>query len=106
MICISGYAHYEINDGNLRVKGIYRRTITINSITNKDIKIADLKEFEEFSPYLRTNGIGFPGYYEGWFRLKYGEKRISLIRTKDKKQFICPPITIFRLSLVPKILKE
>lgn len=106
MICISGYAHYEISDGNLRVKGIYIRTITINSITNKDIKIRDLKEFGEFSPYLRTNGIGFFGYYKEWFRLKNGEKCICLLELKTKKQFICPPITIFRLSYVPKILKE
>jgi PH (Pleckstrin Homology) domain-containing protein len=95
MICISGYAHYEISDGNLLVKGIYRRTITINSITNKDIKIGDLKELGEFSPYLRTNGIGFPGYYEGRFRLKNGEKCILLIRTKDKKTFYMPAINNF-----------
>ncbi|MGN6624753.1 MAG: hypothetical protein ACTHKK_11480 [Candidatus Nitrosocosmicus sp.] len=85
MICISGYAHYEISDDSLRVKGIYRITITINSITNKDIKIRHLKELEVFSPYLRTDGIGFPGYYEGYLWLKNGEKCIMIIRNKDKK---------------------
>jgi hypothetical protein len=99
---LSGYAHYEITDGNLRIKGIYRKTITINSILNEGIKIRDLKKLAEYRPYIRTNGIGFPGYYEGWFRLKNGEKCILLIRSKDKKIVYIPTKNNFSVILSSK----
>jgi hypothetical protein len=46
--------------------------------------------------------MGFPGYYEGRFRLKNGEKCILLIRTKDKKTFYIPTINNFSIILSSK----
>ena len=81
----SNYARYEITANSLRLYGLYGKNIKRELIIKESIKIINLDEKSDFIPILRTNGIGFPGYSEGWFRLKNREKALVLIRGKTKK---------------------
>ena len=81
----SNYARYEITANSLRLYGLYGKNIKRELIIKESIKIINLDEKSDYIPILRTNGIGFPGYSEGWFRLKNREKALVLIRGKTKK---------------------
>jgi hypothetical protein len=81
----SNYARYEITSNSLRLYGLYGKNIKRELIIKESIKIINLDEKSDYIPVLRTNGIGFPGYSEGWFRLKNREKALVLIRGKTKK---------------------
>jgi hypothetical protein len=77
------------NEG-LRIKGaLYGRTIAKDSLVIKDVRILNLLEDSTYSPGIRTNGVGPPGYLEGWFRLKNKEK--ALLFLTDRKQVVYIP---------------
>jgi hypothetical protein len=71
---------FEVNDQGLRIKGgIYGRFIPKEEITTENIQILDLNTYPEYKPRIRTNGIGLPGYDEGWFKLKNNEKALLFL---------------------------
>jgi hypothetical protein len=81
----SKYARYEITANSLKLYGLYGKNIKKDFIIKEGIRIINLEEKSDYTPYLRTNDIGFPRYCEGWFRLKNREKALVLIRGKTKK---------------------
>ena len=93
----SKYARYEITANSLRLYGLYGKNIKKELIIKDGIRIINLDERSDYTPYLRTNAIGFPRYYEGGFRLKNREKALVLIRGKTKKVYIFPLEKTFRL---------
>jgi Bacterial PH domain len=97
-IC-SNYARYEITPNNLRLYGLYGKTIKKEFLVRDGIRIINLYEKSDYTPYLRTNAIGFPRYYEGWFRLKNREKALVLIRGKAKKAVYIPTRKNFSIIL-------
>ena len=71
---------FEVSDEGLRIKGgIYGRFIPREEITEENIKLLDLNLSPEYKPRTRTNGIGLPGYSEGWFKLKNDEKALLFV---------------------------
>ncbi len=71
---------FEVNDQGLRIKGgIYGRFIPREEIVKEGVKIIDLNAQAEYKPRLRTNGVGLPGYREGWFKLKNSEKALLFV---------------------------
>lgn len=83
---------FEVNDQGLRIKGaLYGRFIPKENITAQDIKIIDLNASPEYKTRFRTNGIGLPGYREGWFKLKNGEK--ALLFVTDLSNLVYIPTT-------------
>ena len=93
----SKYARYEITANSLKLYGLYGKNIKKEFIIKDGIRIINLDEKSDYTPYLRTNAIGFPRYYEGWFRLKNREKALVLIRGKTKRLYIFPLEKTFRL---------
>ena len=70
---------FEVNGEGLRIKGaIYGRFIPKESIIIEDSRILNLNVERELKPIMRTNGIGLPGYSEGWFKMANGEMCISI----------------------------
>lgn len=71
---------FEVSDQGLRIKGgIYGRFIPQEAIIPEGIQILDLNTHPEYKPRIRTNGVGLPGYAEGWFRLKNKEKALVFV---------------------------
>ena len=95
----SKYARYEITTNSLRLYGLYGKNINKEFIIKDGIRIINLNEKSDYVPYLRTNAIGFPRYYEGWFRLKNREKALVLIRGKTKKAVYIPTRKDFSIVL-------
>jgi PH (Pleckstrin Homology) domain-containing protein len=95
----SNYARYEITANSLKLYGIYGKNIKKEFIIRDGIRIINLYEKSDYTPYLRTNAIGFPRYYEGWFRLKNREKALVLIRGKTKKAVYIPTRKNFSVIL-------
>jgi hypothetical protein len=95
----SKYARYEITANSLRLYGLYGKSIKKEFIIKDGIRIINLDEKSDYTPYLRTNAIGFPRYYEGWFRLKNREKALVLIRGKTKKAVYIPTRKNFSIIL-------
>jgi hypothetical protein len=95
----SNYARYEISANSLRLYGLYGKNIKKEFIIRDGIRIINLNEKSEYTPYLRTNAIGFPRYFEGWFRLRNREKALVLIRGKTKKAVYIPTTKNFSIIL-------
>jgi hypothetical protein len=95
----SKHARYEITANSLRLYGLYGKDIKKEFIIRDGIRIINLYEKSAYTPYLRTNAIGFPRYYEGWFRLKNREKTLVLIRGKTKKAVYIPTRKNFSIIL-------
>ncbi|MCW3989385.1 MAG: PH domain-containing protein [Candidatus Bathyarchaeota archaeon] len=83
---------FEVNDKGFRIKGvIYGRFIPKESIIIEDSRIVNLNVEREFKPIRRTNGIGLPGYSEGWFKLANGER--ALLFVTDRFNVVYMPTT-------------
>jgi hypothetical protein len=93
------------NDG-LRIKGcFYGRTIPKDLLVAQDVQILDLVHDKTHSPKIRRNGVGLPGYLEGWFKLKSGEKALLFLTNKEKAVYI-PTNNSFSIILSPKQPEE
>ncbi|RLG37654.1 MAG: hypothetical protein DRN91_04890 [Candidatus Alkanophagales archaeon] len=70
----------EVENDGLRIKGsLYGRFIPKEQIIKNGIRTLDLSVEREFKPRIRTNGIGLPGYKEGWFKLRNGKKALLFV---------------------------
>ena len=80
---------FEVNAQGLRIKGgIYGRFIPKEEITVENVRIIDLNTSPEYKPRIRTNGIGLPGYSEGWFKLKNKEKALLFVTDRSNMVYI------------------
>ena len=72
---------YEINGHSFRFadRGLYGRLIPRDAMDLKQARAVDLRNDASYRGLWRTNGIGMPGYSEGWFRLKGGEKALMFL---------------------------
>ena len=59
---------------------MYSRGIPAASLAAAQARVVDLTTTRELRPWLRTNGVGLPGYRAGWFRLQDGEKALVSVR--------------------------
>lgn len=67
---VAGFSNnVEISSEGLTLNvPIYGRTIPLNEINLKEIRILDGSVSTEYSFSYRTNGIGLPNYNIGWFK--------------------------------------
>lgn len=80
---------FELTDEGLQIRGgIYGRFIPKGSLIEQDAKIVSLTIQKEYQPRIRTSGIGLPGYSEGWFRLKNGEKALLFVTRRSSVLYI------------------
>ncbi|MFC1932026.1 PH domain-containing protein [Chloroflexota bacterium] len=80
---------FEVSDQGLRIKGgIYGRFIPKEEITAENIQILDLNAYPAYQPRIRTNGVGLPGYAEGWFKLKNNEKALLFVTDRSNVVYI------------------
>jgi hypothetical protein len=88
----AGHASFTVTDEALRIKAsFYGRTIPRSNIVTDGIKVIDLNVNSEYRPRTRTNGIGLPGYAEGWFKLADKEK--ALLFLTDRSRVVYVPTT-------------
>jgi len=74
---------FEINDEGLHIKrAIYGRFIPKESIIVENSRNVNLNSDRELKPVRRTNGIGLPGYSEGWFKLANGERALLFVSNR------------------------
>jgi hypothetical protein len=74
----------------LRVFGMYRAEVAASRLSKPDLFANTLKELAEFTPSLRTNGVGYPGRLGGWFRLR--NQRSAFVWVEDEKR----PVMLFK----------
>ncbi len=93
LLAFTGYsarnAKFEVSDQGLRIRGaIYGRFIPKEEIIEDGVKIINLNTQTEYNPRIRTNGVGLPGYGEGWFKLKNGEKALLFVTDRSKVVYV------------------
>jgi len=95
------HVRFELTDAGLRIRGgIYGRTIPMDALVVEQARALDLDAEPGYAARMRTNGIGLPGYGEGWFRLKNGKKALMFVT--DRSQLIHVPTTKgYELLLTP-----
>ncbi len=80
---------FEVSDQGLRIKGsTYGRFIPKEAITTESIQIVNLNTHPAYKPRIRTNGVGLPGYSEGWFKLKNNEKALLFVTDRSNVVYI------------------
>ena len=80
---------FVISEQGLRIKGcLYGRIIPRDSLAAQGAQILDLIHDKTHSPKIRRNGVGLPGYLEGWFKLKSGEKALLFLTNKKQAVYI------------------
>ncbi len=80
---------FEVGEQGLRIRGgIYGRFISKEAIAAEGVKVVDLNVYPEYKPKRRTNGIGLPGYAEGWFKLKNNEKALLFVTDRSSVVYI------------------
>lgn len=92
-----GYIAYSIRNvefivssDELRIRGdLFGRRIPRSILHVKDAEIVNLKTDKSRRPYLRTAGVGLPGYNSGWFRLNDRSK--GLLFLSDYTRAVCIP---------------
>jgi hypothetical protein len=85
----SRYASFEVSDRGLRIsKALYGRLIPREEIAAEGVKVINLNVDSEYKPKSRTNGIGLPGYAEGWFKLQNKEKALVFVTDRSSVVYI------------------
>ena len=80
---------FEVNLEGLHIKGaIYGRFISKESIMIENTRILNLNSESQLKPVRRTNGIGLPGYSEGWFKLANGERALLFVSDRVNVVYI------------------
>ena len=80
---------FEVGSQGLRIRGgIYGRFIPREEIAGEKVKVIDLKASPEYRPRIRWNGIGLPGYAEGWFKLRNGEKALLFVTDYSRVVYV------------------
>ena len=80
---------FEVSDQGLRIKGaIYGRFIPKEDIAEENAEIINLDANPQYKPRIRTNGVGLPGYSEGWFKLNNNEKALLFVTDRSKVVYI------------------
>ena len=83
------HATFTVTDDALRIHAsFYGRTIPLSKIVTDGVKVIDLNIDSEYKPRTRTNGIGLPGYAEGWFRLADKEKALLFVTERSRVVYI------------------
>ena len=78
-------ASFTINNGTLEISAtLYGRKIPLSEIRKEDVARINPREDAGLQTKWRTNGIGLPGYSEGWFRLKNGKKALLFVTDKNR----------------------
>jgi hypothetical protein len=85
----SRHVSFEVSDGGLRISGgIYGRFIPRAEIIAEGARVVNLNADSEYKPKMRTNGIGLPGYAEGWFKLQNKEKALLFVTDRASVVYI------------------
>ena len=88
----SWHMRFEVSAGGLNIAGgLYGRTIPAESLLIGQAQRLDLEESREYRPRWRTNGVGLPGYWVGWFKLRNGDK--ALLFVTDTRGVVHIPTT-------------
>jgi hypothetical protein len=83
---VSRNAQFIVTDKGLRIKStfLYSRIIPYSIMKKDEIRPINLKEDKDWQPVWRSNGIGLPGYQEGWFRMKNGSRALLFLTNREK----------------------
>jgi len=85
----SRHVQFEVNDEGLRIsRALYGRFIPREQIYADGVTVVDLNTDSVYKPKSRTNGIGLPGYSEGWFRLQNKEKALLFVTDRSSVVYI------------------
>jgi hypothetical protein len=85
----SRHASFTVTDDALRIRAtFYGRTIPRSDIMTEGVKVIDLNVDSGYMPKVRTNGIGLPGYSEGWFKLADKEKALLFVTDRSRVVYI------------------
>ena len=85
----SRHVSFELNDQGLRIsRCLYGRFIPREKIAASGVMAINLNAESGYQPKLRTNGIGLPGYAEGWFKLKNKQKALMFVTDRSHVVYI------------------
>lgn len=85
----SRHVSFSVSDEGLQIRGgLYGRTITRGDIVAENVKVVNFNLENEYIPKSRTNGIGLPGYSEGWFKLRNKEKALLFVTDRSSVVYI------------------
>jgi Bacterial PH domain len=83
---------FEVTHEGLRVRGdLFGRLIPRGSLLVENAEILNLKAEPNRQPFLRTMGVGLPGYSSGWFRLR--DRAKGLLFLTDPSRAVYLPTT-------------
>jgi hypothetical protein len=67
-----------VEDGTLHViSTFYHRRIPLRALDLGQARIVNLREQQQWRPWLRTNGFAVPGMTSGWYRLPQWRKAFA-----------------------------
>ncbi|MBF0607894.1 MAG: PH domain-containing protein [Candidatus Magnetobacterium sp. LHC-1] len=96
------HVRLEIGAEGLRIKGgLYGRRIALSSLVMSEARVVTLEQAPQLCPKIRTNGIGLPGYGEGWFKLQDGSKAL-LFLVRHQAMLYVPTTEGYVLLLTPE----
>ena len=85
----SRHVSFAVSEDGLRIRGaLYGRSIPRSDIVSGDAKVVNLNTDAEYKPKSRTNGIGLPGYAEGWFRLANKQKALVFVTDRSRVVYV------------------
>ena len=85
----SQHVEFVVSPDGLRIRGeIYGRLVPAASLLASNSKSIDLRCESEYRPRIRTNGVGLPGYWSGWFRLRNREKALLFVTDFSRVVYI------------------
>jgi Bacterial PH domain len=93
VVCLplAALAVYQIGAGNIAISpdrlniqaGFYRTSVRLQDLRISEARILPADPKDPTLSYLRTNGVGLPGYDAGWFRLRNGRNAFVAHRGGD-----------------------
>ena len=80
---------FTLTDQGLRIRGgLYGRFIPRDALMGEGARVLNLNLEEAYRPRMKINGITLPGYREGWFKLRNGEKALLFVTDWSKVAYV------------------
>ena len=85
IIYSSRNAKFIISSAGITIRAdMYGRSIPLSDLVRERAEIIDLSKQGEYAISYRSNGVGLPGYFSGWFKLKSGKKALAFVTKKTE----------------------
>ncbi|OHB55312.1 MAG: hypothetical protein A2Y07_07350 [Planctomycetes bacterium GWF2_50_10] len=92
---------FTLTDSHLIIRALYGKTIPRQNLLTNQARLIDFQTEKDLKPFWRTNGIGLPGYSQGWYSSRNHKHKYLVFATDSRRALLIPTTLGYSILLTP-----